>query len=258
MAWPCRRGAVGRPARGGARASYAGVAQRDRALRAGDDGRRPAAAPPTRARRCGADVEVVELPIDDSWMRDSGPIVVTGDGRRTRAGVHFGFNAWGEKFAPVRPRRRGRRGCSLEHLGIAARRGAVRARGRLDRRRRRGHAGHDRAVPAATRTATRRCARRDRGGAARVARRRARSCGSADGLAEDGDTDGHVDNVVRVHRARRACCCRPSTTADNPNHARSPTTTARRLGAAGLDVGRVRPCCRTLESAATAGRRCPT
>jgi agmatine deiminase len=43
--------------------------------------------------------DVVELPIDDSWLRDCGPIfVVDGEGRR--AGVHFGFNAWGEKFAP--------------------------------------------------------------------------------------------------------------------------------------------------------------
>jgi agmatine deiminase len=43
--------------------------------------------------------EVVELPIDDSWLRDSGPIfVVDGDGRR--AGVHFGFNSWGGKFTP--------------------------------------------------------------------------------------------------------------------------------------------------------------
>jgi agmatine deiminase len=48
---------------------------------------------------CGAGVEAVELPIDDSWMRDSGPIVVTAaDGRR--AGVDFRFNGWGEKFAP--------------------------------------------------------------------------------------------------------------------------------------------------------------
>jgi agmatine deiminase len=48
---------------------------------------------------CGSGVRVLELPIDDSWMRDSGPIVVTApDGRR--AGVDFRFNGWGEKFAP--------------------------------------------------------------------------------------------------------------------------------------------------------------
>src|SRR5215217_6929745 len=46
----------------------------------------------------GGDVEVVAIPLDDSWARDSGPIFVTGG--RSRAGVHFGFNAWGEKFHP--------------------------------------------------------------------------------------------------------------------------------------------------------------
>src|SRR4051794_20149366 len=38
-------------------------------------------------RMCGRGVDVLELPIDDSWMRDSGPIFVTGAGGR--AGVDF-------------------------------------------------------------------------------------------------------------------------------------------------------------------------
>jgi agmatine deiminase len=45
-----------------------------------------------------AGAEVIELPIDDSWLRDCGPIFVV-DGDR-RAGVHFGFNSWGGKFEP--------------------------------------------------------------------------------------------------------------------------------------------------------------
>jgi agmatine deiminase len=46
-----------------------------------------------------AGAEVVALAIDDSWLRDNGPIfVLDGDGRR--AGVDFRFNSWGEKFAP--------------------------------------------------------------------------------------------------------------------------------------------------------------
>ncbi len=49
-------------------------------------------------RRCGSGVEVVELPLDDSWARDSGPIFVR-DGDE-RAGVQFGFNGWGGKFVP--------------------------------------------------------------------------------------------------------------------------------------------------------------
>ncbi|MBM3672134.1 MAG: agmatine deiminase family protein [Actinobacteria bacterium] len=45
------------------------------------------------------DVEVMEAPIDDSWIRDNGPIFVcTADD--TRAGVDFRFNGWGEKYAP--------------------------------------------------------------------------------------------------------------------------------------------------------------
>jgi agmatine deiminase len=60
------------------------------------------------------DVDVVAIPLDDSWSRDSGPIFVTGDG--SRAGVHFGFNAWGEKFSPYdRDAAFGAR--VLEHLG---------------------------------------------------------------------------------------------------------------------------------------------
>ena len=50
-------------------------------------------------RRCCRGVDVLELPIDDSWMRDNGPVfVVSRDGRR--AGVDFRFNGWGGKFEP--------------------------------------------------------------------------------------------------------------------------------------------------------------
>jgi len=45
-------------------------------------------------------VELVELPIDDSWLRDSGPIVVADAASSARTTVAFGFNAWGEKFEP--------------------------------------------------------------------------------------------------------------------------------------------------------------
>ncbi|MFE3292741.1 agmatine/peptidylarginine deiminase [Rhodococcus sp. NPDC059234] len=48
---------------------------------------------------CGSNVEVVELAIDDSWIRDSGPLVVLEQAGR-RAAVDFGFNSWGERFLP--------------------------------------------------------------------------------------------------------------------------------------------------------------
>jgi agmatine deiminase len=49
--------------------------------------------------RCGSDVEVLPIPIDDSWARDNGPVFVRdGDGRI--AAVSFRFNAWGERWHP--------------------------------------------------------------------------------------------------------------------------------------------------------------
>jgi agmatine deiminase len=61
------------------------------------------------------DAEVVEWPLDDSWARDIGAIVLTGDGRR--AGLTPVFNGWGEKFHPYdEDARFAVRMC--EHLGL--------------------------------------------------------------------------------------------------------------------------------------------
>lgn len=50
------------------------------------------------ARLCGPRVELVDIPTDDMWARDSAPVFVhTDDGRV--AAVDFGFNAWGGKQA---------------------------------------------------------------------------------------------------------------------------------------------------------------
>ncbi|MDI3417055.1 agmatine deiminase family protein [Streptomyces luteolus] len=66
--------------------------------------------------RCGDGVQVIELPLDDSWFRDSAPLfVLDGDGRR--AGVDFRFNAWGGKHHPYDADDR-ISGLLLEHLGI--------------------------------------------------------------------------------------------------------------------------------------------
>ena len=48
---------------------------------------------------CGDGVEALPLPIDDSWMRDNGPIFVR-DAAGNVALVHFRFNSWGEKYLP--------------------------------------------------------------------------------------------------------------------------------------------------------------
>ena len=115
MAWPAREEAWRGCGLEAARADYATIA---RAIVRYEPvlmvaGPRDAA---DARERCGADVEVVEIPIDDSWVRDSGPIFVTGaDGER--AAVDFGFNSWGEKFLPYdRDAALARR--LLEHLGV--------------------------------------------------------------------------------------------------------------------------------------------
>ena len=48
---------------------------------------------------CAEGVEILPLPIDDSWMRDNGPIFVR-DANDRVALVHFRFNSWGERFHP--------------------------------------------------------------------------------------------------------------------------------------------------------------
>ncbi len=98
MAWPCRT-EMWRTQLAAAKMQYAQVANAIAAFEpvtmvCGS----PADAAEARSALAGA-VEIVELPIDDSWLRDSGPAFVL-DGRGRRAGVHFGFNAWGEKFLP--------------------------------------------------------------------------------------------------------------------------------------------------------------
>ncbi len=51
------------------------------------------------ALRCGATVRVVAAPMDDSWLRDSGPTFVL-NAAGERAAAVFTFNAWGEKCRP--------------------------------------------------------------------------------------------------------------------------------------------------------------
>src|SRR5215207_7850277 len=60
----------------------------------------PALTGEARAACAGLDrVDVLTVPIDDSWIRDSGPIFVVDD-RGGVAMTHFRFNAWGEKYFP--------------------------------------------------------------------------------------------------------------------------------------------------------------
>ena len=100
MAWPCRASMWGTELEN-ARAEHTAVANAIAAFEpvtmvCADE----AQAADARAR-LSENVTVVVIDIDDSWLRDSGPCFVfdAQDGGARRA-VHFGFNAWGEKFTP--------------------------------------------------------------------------------------------------------------------------------------------------------------
>jgi agmatine deiminase len=98
MAWPCRLelwGSTFDQARADYAASANAIAEFEPVTMVANPGEQAAQA---RAA-CASSIEIVTLPIDDSWMRDSGPIYVYRDGSE-RVAMHFRFNAWGGKFAP--------------------------------------------------------------------------------------------------------------------------------------------------------------
>ena len=101
MAWPCRR-AMWLDQLAAAKAEHAATA---RAVSAYEPVTlvAPPGAGSEAAHACGPGtahpITVVEWPIDDSWARDIGAIVIS-DGAGRRVGARFAFNAWGEKFTP--------------------------------------------------------------------------------------------------------------------------------------------------------------
>ncbi|MFI5663329.1 agmatine deiminase family protein [Streptomyces sp. NPDC051684] len=95
MAWPTRR--IWGADTAGVRADIAGIA---RAVAAFEPVALLANERDVAAARkaCGSGVEVVPIPVDDLWMRDTGPnFVVRDDGGI--AGVDLNFNGWGGKQA---------------------------------------------------------------------------------------------------------------------------------------------------------------
>ncbi len=95
MAWPCRKGLWADSE--SVRQDYAAVANTIARFE-------PVKmlAPPDRVEQARAllhdNVDVIEMPIDDSWARDSGPNFLTGEAGL--AGSTFTFNAWGGKYEP--------------------------------------------------------------------------------------------------------------------------------------------------------------
>jgi agmatine deiminase len=181
--------------------------------------------------RVSADVEVVALPIDDSWLRDSGPIFVFAEDG-SRRGTHWRFNAWGNKYAPlVDDELIGARLC--EYLGILYDEVPMVLEG--------GSIAVDGEGMLVT---TERCLlnpnRNPDLSRADIEARLAAHLGATnvvwlpDGIAEDAGTDGHVDNVVAFYAPGRALL-QGCDDVDNPNHAIAAANRSH-LEAAGIDV----------------------
>jgi agmatine deiminase len=96
MAWPCRQGLWANAA--GTQSAYAAVAH---AIARFEPVKMLVPTHALEAARAllNDSVEIIELPIDDSWARDSGPnFLVNAAGKL--AGSSWRFNAWGGKYEP--------------------------------------------------------------------------------------------------------------------------------------------------------------
>jgi agmatine deiminase len=230
MAWPARED-MWEEHFEGAKAAYAEVANAIAAFEPVTMVARPAQRKEAR-RACGDGVTVSELPIDDSWLRDSGPIFVL-DGAGRRAGVDFGFNAWGEKFQPYD-----------DDAEIAARLLERLREERIDARDLILEGGSIAVDGEGTLITTEQCllhpSRNPQLSRDEIARRLQAELGVhtvvwlGQGLVEDHDTDGHVDNVCAWIAPGRVLA---QTVADesNPNWHTTRENVAR-LEAAGLEV----------------------
>jgi agmatine deiminase len=98
MGWPCRLELWGETI-GRAREEYAAVANAIAEFEPVTMIANPGEEAATARAACTGNVEILELPLDDSWLRDCGPIYVFDDAGG-RIAAHFRFNAWGEKFSP--------------------------------------------------------------------------------------------------------------------------------------------------------------
>lgn len=142
---------------------------------------------------CGANVSVIEIPIDDAWCRDSGPIYVR-DVDDELVALDFIFNGWGEKFLPFDHDDELARRVAA-HMGGASRRvnmvlegGSINVNGRGTLVTTEQCLLNPNRNPTMTRDAIESVLRDELGAESVV--------WLPHGLALDHDTDGHVDNVA--------------------------------------------------------------
>lgn len=232
MGWPCRRELWGAEMPR-ARVEYAAVAAAIAAFEPVSMVANPGADAQAARAALPAAAEVVELPLDDSWLRDCGPIYVRTDDGGRRA-VHFRFNAWGGRFPPWdRDAQVGR--LIAEHLGHEVTEAEIVLEG-----------GSILSDGAGTLLTTEQCllnANRnpqlDRGG---IEAALARHLGTervvwlGRGLVEDRDTDGHVDLIAALTPGGEVLL--QTVAPDNPNH-EGCEENRERLRGAGLAVREV-------------------
>ncbi len=150
------------------------------------------------AEQCGAAVDVVELPLDDSWFRDTGPIYVLSADRGRRVALAWVFNAWGEKFAPwgedaaVARRWADVAGHEARSVPMVLEGGSIAVDGQGTLVTTEQCLLHPNRNPTLTRTAIEDRLRTELGVSTIV--------WLPHGLALDDDTDGHVDNVAAFAR----------------------------------------------------------
>jgi agmatine deiminase len=97
LSWPCRHEAFGRLMQA-AKEEWAEVARAIARFEPVTVVARPEDAADAQTL-CGDGVDVLALPLDDSWIRDNGPIFVR-DEREGVAMVGFGFDGWNQQFLP--------------------------------------------------------------------------------------------------------------------------------------------------------------
>jgi agmatine deiminase len=231
IAWPTmRRVDFWRGHLGAARDAYAvvtrAIAEHEPVLVVADEGEGRAA-----EGWLGDGIEVIELPIDDSWIRDNGPTVLVDDAGE-RLGVQFGFNGWGRRVVPHD--RDAAVGPLLgEHLGIPVERAPLVIEG-----------GAFAGDGAGTLITTEPCVLSDdrnpglgRDDAEAVLRDwlgAERVIWLAAGLSDD-LTGGHVDNVAAFTADPGTVLLQTTTDPDDPDHAIA-ADNERRLRDAGLEV----------------------
>ncbi|MBB4284942.1 agmatine deiminase family protein [Roseospira goensis] len=215
MCWPSNAALWG-PHLAAARAAYATVARTIRAFEPVTMVARPEDAE-AAAEACGDEIEVWVRPIDDSWARDSGPTFLVDDAGGAIA-VDWVFNGWGGKAAAV-----ANDDALASALGIRAGARVVRAPLVLE-------GGSICSDGEGTLLVTEQCLlhpNRNPGLDRAALERHLMALLRVEtvlwlpyGLADDAETDGHVDNVACFVRPGVVMMVAPPRDPDHPDHAR--------------------------------------